>query len=132
MVEKELGERNFGFESLKYMNRDMEGKGIVARDCPLPEPRCPLPRRRCLGSGQQGSGGRQSRATIPFSMSHFSLLQIVLEVEEPETSKNPTQSFEMEKLTVGLARSGCISAPSLNFLNVNIAVRGPLTAILSR
>ena len=23
MVEKELGERNFGFDSLKYMNRDM-------------------------------------------------------------------------------------------------------------
>ena len=30
MVEKELGERNFGFDSLKYMNRDMEEKGIVA------------------------------------------------------------------------------------------------------
>ena len=32
MVEKELGERNFGLDSLKYMNRDMEEKGIVARD----------------------------------------------------------------------------------------------------
>ena len=29
MVEKELGERTFGFDSLKYMNRDMENKGIV-------------------------------------------------------------------------------------------------------
>jgi hypothetical protein len=33
MAEKELGERNFGFDSLKYMNLDMEEKGIVARDC---------------------------------------------------------------------------------------------------
>ena len=33
MVEKEFGVRNFGFYSLKYMNRDMEEKGIVARDC---------------------------------------------------------------------------------------------------
>ncbi|CAL8266872.1 unnamed protein product [Boreogadus saida] len=33
MAQKELGERNFGFDSLKYMNRDMEEKGIVARDC---------------------------------------------------------------------------------------------------
>ena len=38
MVENELGERNFGFDSLKYMNR--EEKGIVARDCLPPEPRC--------------------------------------------------------------------------------------------
>ena len=33
MVEKELGESNFGFDSLKYMNRDMEEERIVARDC---------------------------------------------------------------------------------------------------
>ena len=53
MVEKELGERKFGFVSLKYMNRDKEEKGIVARDCLPPEPRCPLPApwRWCLGSG---------------------------------------------------------------------------------
>ena len=39
--------------------------------------------------------GPQSRATIPFSsMSEFSLLQIDVEVEEPETSENPTESFE--------------------------------------
>jgi hypothetical protein len=41
MVEKELGERNFGFDSLKYMNHDMEEKGIVARDCLPLELRCP-------------------------------------------------------------------------------------------
>ena len=43
MVEKELGERNFGFDSLKYMNHDMEEKGIVARYCLPLQPRCPLP-----------------------------------------------------------------------------------------
>ena len=37
-VEKELGERNFGFDSLKYMNHDMEEKGIVTRDRLLLEP----------------------------------------------------------------------------------------------
>ena len=40
MVEKELGERNFGFDSLKYMNCDMEEKGIDDRACLPPEPRC--------------------------------------------------------------------------------------------
>ena len=40
MVEKELGEWNFGFDSLKYMNRYIEEKGIVARDCLSPEPSC--------------------------------------------------------------------------------------------
>ena len=43
MVEKELGEINFGFDSLKYMNHDMEEKEIVARDCLPLEPRCQLP-----------------------------------------------------------------------------------------
>ncbi|CAL8324705.1 unnamed protein product [Boreogadus saida] len=34
MVEKKLGKRNFGFASLKFrLNRDMDEKGIVARDC---------------------------------------------------------------------------------------------------
>ena len=32
LIEKELGERNFGFDSLKYINRNMEDIGIVARD----------------------------------------------------------------------------------------------------
>ena len=45
------------------LNRDMEEKVIVARDCLPPEPRCPLPRDH---------RGGQSRATIPFSsMSRF-------------------------------------------------------------
>ena len=78
----------------------MEEKGIVAQDCLQPEPRCPLPRRWCLGagSGAQSEDIRwpQSLATIPFSsMSQFSLLQIDVEVEEQETSENPTESFEM-------------------------------------
>ena len=56
-------------------------------------------RRRCLGSRQRGSGGRRSRATIPFSsMSRFSLLQIDVEEEEPETPENPTQSFEIHNI----------------------------------
>ena len=66
MVEKELGERNFGFDSLKYMNRDMEEKGMVACDCLPPEPRCPLRGNTAAGRCQQ------SWATIPFSsMSRF-------------------------------------------------------------
>ena len=41
MVAIELGERKFGFDSLKSrLNRDMEEKGIVARDYLPPEPRC--------------------------------------------------------------------------------------------
>ena len=40
LVEKELWERNFGFDSLKLLNRDMEEKGIAARDRLPPEPRC--------------------------------------------------------------------------------------------
>ena len=38
MVEKELEQRNFGFDSLKSrLNRDMEEEGIIDRDC-LPCP----------------------------------------------------------------------------------------------
>ena len=33
MVENELGKRNFGFDSLKNMNHDMEEKGIVGGEC---------------------------------------------------------------------------------------------------
>ena len=50
MVENELGEINFGFDSLKYMNHDMEDKGIVASDCLPLEPRFPLPASRCRGT----------------------------------------------------------------------------------
>ena len=67
MVEKELGERKFGFVSLKYMNRDKEEKGIVARDCLPPEPRCPLPRHHRLGASM-------SRFAVP----HQSEVKLVL------------------------------------------------------
>ena len=50
MVENELGERNFGFDSLKYMNHDMEEKEIVARECLPLESRFPLPMDRCRGT----------------------------------------------------------------------------------
>ena len=60
MVEKEFVERNFGFDSLKYMNCDME-------------------------EGAAGSA-------------RFSVLQIDVEVEEPETSENPTQSFVIHNI----------------------------------
>ena len=50
-VENELG-RNFGFDSLKNMNHDMEEKGIVGRECLPLEPRfpLPLPRNHHLGA----------------------------------------------------------------------------------
>ena len=32
-VENELGGRNFGYDSLKNMNSDMEEKGIVGGEC---------------------------------------------------------------------------------------------------
>ena len=54
MVENELGERNFGFDSLKYMNHDMEEKGIVARKYLLLEPLFPLPRDHRLGAAGGG------------------------------------------------------------------------------
>jgi hypothetical protein len=34
-LRRNLGERNFGFDSLKYMNHDMEEKGIVSRRSPV-------------------------------------------------------------------------------------------------
>ena len=84
IIEKECGEWNFGFDSLKYMDRDMEEK---EPHCPLPRhhwpeaptrgwsclsaAHCPLPRQWWLSSRQLGSSRRQSRstsqATIPFS-----------------------------------------------------------------
>ena len=54
MVEKELGERNFGFDPLKSRwNRNLEDKGIVARNCLLPKPRCRG--APAAGLGQRGS-----------------------------------------------------------------------------
>ncbi|CAL8348692.1 unnamed protein product [Boreogadus saida] len=38
-VENELGGRNFGFDSLKNMNHDMEEKGIVGGECLPLKPR---------------------------------------------------------------------------------------------
>jgi hypothetical protein len=129
-----LWERNFGFDSLKYMNRDMEEKGIVAPDCLPPEPCCLLPaahypgttaaRHHCRGAGfprlspagaplpaaeapavRQRAAGLQgetiavnNRGQQSLSMSRFSLLQIDVEVEEPEASENPTQSFEIHNI----------------------------------
>ncbi|CAL8337424.1 unnamed protein product [Boreogadus saida] len=49
------GSRNFGFDSLKNMNHDMEEKGIVGRECLPLEPRFPLPRDHHLGAA--GGGG---------------------------------------------------------------------------
>ena len=70
----------------------MKEKGIFARDWLPPEPRCLLPTSEAVLPWQRGSGGRQSGATTPFSsMSLISLLQIDVELEEPETSENPTQ-----------------------------------------
>ena len=108
MVEKELGERNLRFDSLKSrLNRDMQRhRPLRARDMeeaaegllssrykPLPSP---LPRH---GQWQRGSGGRQSQETIspPCRSSVCRLLQIDVdvEVEQPETSENLTQSFEI-------------------------------------
>jgi hypothetical protein len=52
MVQKELGERNFGFDS---RNQDMEEKGIFAHECLPLEPHFPLPRDQHLGAA--GGGG---------------------------------------------------------------------------
>ncbi|CAL8386044.1 unnamed protein product [Boreogadus saida] len=79
-------------------------KAVVPRRSPLPRQWC-LGAARCQGSGASAAGSgapagdnrdQQSRATIPLaSMSRFSLLQIDVDVEEPETTENPTQSFEI-------------------------------------
>ena len=58
-VENELGGRNFGFDSLKNMNYDMEEKGIVARDCLPLEPRFPLPRDHRRGTTAEGPPPRR-------------------------------------------------------------------------
>ena len=81
MVEKELGERNFGFDSLKYMNCNMPP--VAARH-----------HRPAAGSQQRAAGSRQPAA----GSARFSLLQIDVEVEEPETSENPTQSFVIHNI----------------------------------
>ena len=77
MVEKELGERNFGFDSLKYMNCDMPPVAARHHRREAPPP----------GSGQPAAGS-----------AWFSLLQIDVKVEEPETSQNPTKSVVIHNI----------------------------------
>ena len=77
MVEKELWERNFGFDSLKYMNCDMPP--VAARHHRREAPP--------LGSGQPAAGSAR-----------FSLLQIDVKVEEPEMTQNPTKSFVIHNI----------------------------------
>ncbi|CAL8378704.1 unnamed protein product [Boreogadus saida] len=94
-LEKVLGERNFGFDSLKYMNRDMEEKGIVARDCLPPEPRCRLPaavRHQRRKTPPHGSRQRAAGGSVYFRL---------MEVEEPEASENPTH-ISTTRLVVGV------------------------------
>ncbi|CAL8378930.1 unnamed protein product [Boreogadus saida] len=79
MVEKELGEKNFGFDSLKYMNCDILP---AAGSHEAPPPPRTTARQRAAVSRQQA----------------FSLLQIDVEVEEPETSENPTKSFVIHNI----------------------------------
>ena len=72
-----------------------------ASRCPAAEgpPPWPFPLQEAVVPRQRGSDGRQPRSTIPFSsMSWFSLLQIDMDVEEPELSENPTQSFEIHNI----------------------------------
>ena len=61
------------------------------------------PASRCRGTTasalQEVEVPKRCPATIPFSsMSRFSLLQIDVDVEEPETSENPTRSFEIHNI----------------------------------
>ena len=66
-----------------------------------------------LSSRQRGSGGRQARATIPFSsMSQLCLLQVNVKVEASETSENPTQSFVIHNIV--WRRTQLLCAPPKN------------------
>ena len=62
MFEKELGERNFGFDSLKYMNCDMEEKGIVVRGPLLRATTAAKHHCPAAGSRQQSAGSPQPAA----------------------------------------------------------------------
>ncbi|CAL8249755.1 unnamed protein product [Boreogadus saida] len=133
MVEKELGERNFGFDSLKYINcgmppvaarhhrreapppgsRQQAARGSVyyrltlvsgiQRDLLAANVSRLSPASRCRGTTasalQETVVPKRCPATIPFSsLSRISLLHIDVDVEEPGTSENPTQSFEIHDI----------------------------------
>ena len=102
MFEKELGKRNFGFDSLKYMNHNMEEKWIVASECLPLEPRLPLPRDHRLGTagcrrpwslGSEAPAGddrvQQSLSPPCGGSVYFRLMW---------TWKNQTQSFEIHNI----------------------------------
>ena len=61
MVENELGERNFGFYSLNYMNRVMEEKGLLPAIASRWRPAAPF---RDGGASAAGSGAL-GEETIP-------------------------------------------------------------------
>ena len=87
------GGRNFGFDSLKNMNHDMEEKGIVGGEC------FQLETRGAEGPPPEAEVPKRCPATFPFSsLSRFSLLHIDVDVEEPGTSENPTRSFEIHNI----------------------------------
>ena len=76
-MRRNWGERNFGFDSLKYMNCDMPPVAARHHRREAPPP----------SSRQPASGS-----------AWFSLLQIDVKVEEPETSQNPTKSFVIHNI----------------------------------
>ena len=70
MVEKNWGKRNFGLDSLKSMNRDMEEKGILLRELScrtaseLPTPELPYC-RRAPPAGPASFGGSSAPGVHP-------------------------------------------------------------------
>ena len=93
-----MGDGFCGIKSKLVLSKLSSGAPLPAAEVPAPRGggASVLPAAEAVGPWQRGSGGRQLRSTIPFpSMSRFSLLQIDLEVEEPETLEIPTQSFKI-------------------------------------
>ena len=69
--------------------RDLGDEAVVPKRCPLPAAEAVVPRQREEGL----------KKTIPFSsMPWFSLLQIDVDMEKPQTTENPTQSFEIHNI----------------------------------
>ena len=59
----------------------------------------PLPGHRAALRAPPPPAAGSAEAVVPFSsMSQFSLLQIDVDVEEPETSENPTRPFEIHNI----------------------------------